>query len=158
MAQSKGRTQQYEGFFLVSQAAAQDLAACVDHITELVKRGHGDIIAFKKWDERRLAYEIQNHKRGVYFLVYFKADPAELADIERVANLSETVIRFMITRADHLTDDEMHAQDDMAKLSDEAKLRAADDTDDAKNANAAPTQPDDDDAQQPAPAGATTES
>ncbi len=126
MAASKGRINSYEGFFLVSQSAAQDLKACVEHIAELIKRGQGEIVAFKKWDERRLAYEIQKHKRGVYFLVYFKADPANLSDIERVTNLSETVIRFIITRADHLTADQMQAADEMSRLMDEANVRDSD--------------------------------
>ena len=127
MAESKGRTNCYEGFFLASQAAAADLNACVEHVAELIKRGDGEIIAFQKWDERRLAYEIKKHKRGVYFLVYFKADPANLGDIERVANLSEQLLRFMITRVEHLTEDQMRGKDDLARLMDEAKLRGSND-------------------------------
>ena len=148
MAASKGRINFYEGFFLASQAAAQDLKACVDHIAELIKRGEGEIVAFQKWDERRLAYEIKNHKRGVYFLVYFKADPANLGDIERVANLSETLLRFMITRVEHLTEDEMRAKDDMSRLLDEANLRSS------ENADAEPSHAPADDAGADVPADA----
>ncbi len=126
MAESKGRTSYYEGMFLVSQASAQDLAACVAHIEEIILRGQGEIIAFKKWDERRLAYELDGNKRGVYFLVYFSADPAFMHDIERLSNLSETILRYIVTRNEHLTMDEMKAQDARQQLTDEAKLRSND--------------------------------
>lgn len=125
MPESKGRSYNYEGFFLVSQAAAQDLASCVQHLTDTILRGKGELIALRKWDERRLAYEIENHKRGVYFLAYFSADPAFMGDVERLSNLSETVLRFIYTRADHLSMDEMQSQNQIAQLNDEAKLRDA---------------------------------
>ena len=125
MSESKGRSYNYEGFFLVSQAAAQALSSCVEHLTDTIGRGKGEMIALRKWDERRLAYEINNHKRGVYFLSYFSADPAFMGDVERLCNLSETIERFIFTRADHLSADEMQSHNQMAQLSDEAKLRAA---------------------------------
>jgi small subunit ribosomal protein S6 len=126
MPESKGRRYNYEGFFLVSQAAAADLSACVEHLTETIGRGQGELIALRKWDERRLAYEINNHKRGVYFLAYFNADPAFMTDVERLSNLSETIERFIFTRADHLSMDEMQAHNQIAQLNDEAKLRKDD--------------------------------
>jgi hypothetical protein len=47
-----------------------------------------------------------------------------MAEIERACNLSEGIIRVLITRADHLTMDEMKAADDAKGLEMEAKLRA----------------------------------
>jgi len=134
MAESKGRRSYYEGMFLVSQATAQDLAGCVEHITEAVSRAHGEVIALRKWDERRLAYEIKKFKRGVYFLAYFEADPAFIGDAERFLNLSETMLRFMITKVEHMTEDQMRAQDDSARLRDEARVKGQE----APSAPAAP--------------------
>jgi small subunit ribosomal protein S6 len=124
MAESKGRKNNYEAMFLVSQAAAHDLGACVDHIKEVLGRGKADIIAFKKWDERRLAYEINKQKRGVYFLTYFSADPVSIEVIERQSHLSSDILRVMVLRCDHLTEDEMRAADGQEQLADEVKLRA----------------------------------
>lgn len=118
------RVYQYEAMFLLSQAVAADLGAAVEHIKDIIARGHGEIVALRKWDERRLAYEIAGQKRGIYILVYFKAPNTDLAHIERDCNLSEKILRVMILRADHLSDDEMKAQDGRAELMAEAKLRA----------------------------------
>jgi small subunit ribosomal protein S6 len=121
----KKRTYNYEIMFLIGQAQAADLGAVIEHLKEiLVTRGHGEILAIKKWDERRLAFEIRGQKRGMYILCYAKLPGEDLAHVERDCNLSEKILRTLIIRADHLTLDEIKAHDDMQGLLTEAKLRA----------------------------------
>jgi small subunit ribosomal protein S6 len=118
------RTYKYEGLFLFPQSAVADLQGAADHVLEILHRSSADIISFKKWDERRLAFEIKGNKRGLYFLAYFKAKGSKLHQIERDCNLSEKLLRAMITRADHVTDEMMQAAEGRAQLADEIKLRA----------------------------------
>jgi small subunit ribosomal protein S6 len=118
------RTYTYEAMFLIGQAAASDLASAIEHIKEILARGHAELIAMRKWDERRLAFEIKKQKRGLYILTYFKAPNTSITHIERDCNLSEKILRVMILRADHLTMDEMLATDAREALDTEAKLRA----------------------------------
>ena len=115
----------YEGMFLLSQAQAADFAAGVAHVRSLIDKHGGSIIAMRKWDERRLAYEIKKQKRGVFLLAFFTAAAERMPEIERACNLSEGILRVLITRADHLTLDEMKAADDAKGLEMEAKLRAS---------------------------------
>ncbi len=118
------RVYQYEAMFLLSQAVAADLSAATDHIKEVLARASAEIIALKKWDDRRLAYEIAGQKRGIYILAYFKAAGPDVAKIERDSNLSEKIMRVLILRADHLTNDEMLNADGRKELDVEAKLRS----------------------------------
>lgn len=118
------RVYNYEAMFLIGQAVAADLKGAIDHITEILGRGHAQILAMRKWDERRLAYEIRGQKRGMYILVYFKAPGPDVAHIERDCNLSEKIMRALILRADHMTEDQMKAADAKKELETEAKLRA----------------------------------
>lgn len=118
------RVYQYEAMFIIGQSQAADLAGVITHINEILSRGHAEIIAMKKWDERRLAYEIRGQKRGLYILVYFKAPGVDVAHIERDCNLSEKLLRTMILRADHLTAEEMQSADGRKELDIEAKMRA----------------------------------
>ncbi len=118
------RVYAYEAMFLVSQAAAADLSGVVAHINEILSRAKATLIAMKKWDERRLAYEIKSQKRGLYVLAYFKAPNTSVAGIERDCNLSEQIMRALILRADHLTEDEMRAADARDALETEARMRA----------------------------------
>jgi len=132
MAESKGRNHNYEAMFLISERKA-DLATGVEHIKHLFGRANVETIAMSKWDERRLAFEIDKQKRGIYVLAYFSADPVSIVGLERDANLSEIIMRFMILRADHLTVEEMQATDARTELETEIKLRS----DEAAKAEAA---------------------
>jgi small subunit ribosomal protein S6 len=118
------RTANYEGLFLLSQAEGTNLAAASEHIGSLLTRRGATIIAMKKWDERRLAYEINKQRRGTYILAYFNSPTAALQEIERDCNLSEVIMRQIIIRADHLSEDEMRAADGREELRTEAALRS----------------------------------
>jgi len=114
----------YELMFLLRQSASADLGASVEHIRDLLAKAEGELIALKKWDERRLAFEIKKQKRGVYILAYATLPTANIASLERSLNLSETVLRWIIVRVDQLSIEEMQAVDAQQELSDEIKLRA----------------------------------
>jgi small subunit ribosomal protein S6 len=115
----------YEIMFLIGQAQAADLTSVIDHINEIFGRSGIEVIAMRKWDERRLAYEIKKQKRGLYILAYVKAPARNMPMFERDTNLSEKILRVMVLRADHLTEDEMRAADGREDLQTEAKLRAS---------------------------------
>ncbi|MFO0874789.1 MAG: 30S ribosomal protein S6 [Phycisphaerales bacterium] len=119
------RIHPYEALVLFPQSAGADLAGCLDHLREILSRADAELLALKKWDERRLAYDIRGNKRGIYFLAYFKAKSSALVGIERDLNLSERVLRSLVARADHMTEDQMRAADGQQQLADEIKLRAS---------------------------------
>jgi small subunit ribosomal protein S6 len=121
----ESRTAYYEGMFVFPQSQTADLRGAADHIREVIARGDGELIAIKKWDERRLAYSIKNHNRGLYILTYFSAPTSSLAGIERDCNLSEVMIRSLVTRADHLAEEDMRALDASQDLESEADGRGS---------------------------------
>ncbi len=115
----------YEGLFLLnSQALATDFSAGLDHLRSILDRSEAEVIVMKKWAERRLAYKIKSQKRGVYILVYFKAAPKEIAQIERRCNLSEMIIRSMVISAEHMGETELELAKRDSELATEEKLRS----------------------------------
>lgn len=118
------RIYQYEAMFLFGQSAAADLAGCVAHLHEILGRASAEIIAMRKWDDRRLAYEVEGNKRGTYILCYFKAANDSMGGFERDCNLSEKLLRHLVLRADHMTLEQMQAADARRELELEAKMRA----------------------------------
>ncbi len=89
----------YEAMFIVDSALAKDdytksEQACLECIT----RHGGEVVKAIKWDDRRLAYEINGVKRGTYILVHFNAEGDAIARIERQVQLSEVILRVLITR------------------------------------------------------------
>jgi small subunit ribosomal protein S6 len=121
---SEIRINTYEALFLFPQSASADLQSAVGHVEEIMSRNKADIIALRKWDERRLAYDIKGNKRGVYFLAYFKADARNLEGIDRDCRLSERLLRSLVTRADHVPAEEIATHEGRQQLADEINLRA----------------------------------
>lgn len=118
------RTYAYEAMFLLSQSVAADFAGAIAHLNDVLSRAGAELLAMQKWDERRLAYEVDKQRRGVFILAYFKAPADKIAGLERDCNLSEKIMRTLLLRADHLTEDEMRAFDQRTALETEARLRA----------------------------------
>lgn len=122
--ETMARTGVYECMFLASQAAAAQFGDLIQHINEIVARASGTVVAMRKWDERRLAYEIDKQKRGVYILAYVSCPTDMVAHLERDVTISEKLLRVLVVTADHLTEEEIASQDARQALADEAKFRA----------------------------------
>lgn len=135
MATSKGRSSCYEGMWIVAQNRMAELGDAIAFIRHTLERHGAEVLALRKWDERRFAYEMGKSKRGFYILTYFRCDPVAITAIDREANLSELVLRQMILKADHLTEDEMRASDAAGELEVEAKMRRERELERAASAN-----------------------
>ena len=99
----------YEGMFLLPAGASAELEKSLAMVRGIIERHEGQVLVIKKWDERKLAYEMRGHKRGLYILAYFKVPGRGIAGIERDVNLSEDILRVLVTHADHLNETEMAA-------------------------------------------------
>ena len=93
----------YEAMFLMDPALAVDLPAAEAEIRRILDRAEAEVLGLVKWDERRLAYPIRKHKRGLYMLSYFKAAHDRIVDIDRDVRLSETVIRALVLAKEAIT-------------------------------------------------------
>ncbi len=100
---------QYEAMFLYGPTAAQDFEAAQKNVRAIVERHGGKVLVLKKWDERKLAYEIKKQKRGTYIICYYTGPGASVGAIERDVNLSDDILRVLVTKADHLNETEMAA-------------------------------------------------
>lgn len=65
---------------------------------EIVTKTGGTIDNLDIWGRRRLAYEIQKKSEGIYAVVNFTASPETAAELDRVLNLNESVMRTKIIR------------------------------------------------------------
>jgi small subunit ribosomal protein S6 len=113
MAKKKTETEveknQYEAMFLLPAGATAEMDKSLAAVKGIIERHAGDVVVLKKWDERKLAYEIKAQKRGLYIIAYFNAPAAAVSAIERDVNLSEDILRVMVTDAEHMNKDEMAA-------------------------------------------------
>ncbi len=116
----------YEGLFLVdSGQAAADWKQVTGAIETILSRSESEVISLRKWDDRRLAYEIDKKNRGTFILVYFDCDPGRISSMERDVQLSEKVVRVLILRTDRMTAEMMDKPTPAMVESAAAEARAA---------------------------------
>ena len=98
----------YEAMFLIDPAlAAQDWDGVNQTIRTILERAEAEIVSMRKWDERKLAYNIRGRTRGTYILCYFRAGGDKIWEIERDVRLSERIMRVLVLNAEHMTQEDV---------------------------------------------------
>ena len=98
----------YEAMFLLdSSKVAVSWEESERHVHSILTKHNSEIVASRQWDERRLAYPVDGHKKGTYLLAYFRADGSKLHDIVADCRLSDVVLRELVLKVhpklvDHL--------------------------------------------------------
>jgi small subunit ribosomal protein S6 len=83
--------------FLVDSAlATADWEGTLAFVENILKRADAEVVAIRKWGERKLAYDIDHKTRGTYIMAYFKADGRRITGIEKDVQLSEKIMRVLI--------------------------------------------------------------
>jgi small subunit ribosomal protein S6 len=91
----------YECMFLLDpNKVAGDIPAAAKQIQSVFERNQAEILAGRPWDERRLAYPVRGHKKGLYYLTYIRTEGKNLATIESDFALNEMVLRSLVVRID----------------------------------------------------------
>jgi len=107
----------YEGMFLVDSAlAGADWNRVISLIEKIFERAGAEVISLKKWDERRLAYEINHKDRGTYILTYFRVDGSMIQSIERDVRLSEDLLRVLILNAEVMSSEDIEKETPVGKI------------------------------------------
>ena len=76
------------------------LKKLTEQYLEIVTKEGGSVDGTDYWGRRKLAYEIQGNTEGNYVVVNYTAEPATSDELDRLLNLSESVIRTKILRKD----------------------------------------------------------
>lgn len=91
----------YEGMFILEPGRyARDPGAVTQQVADLIGQQGGTVLAARLWDERKLAYPIKGHKKGIYWLTYFKMPGEGLAALERQCEINDDILRKLVLRVD----------------------------------------------------------
>jgi small subunit ribosomal protein S6 len=82
-------------FLLDPNKVSGDIPAAAQQLHTVLERHHAEVLASRQWDERRLAYPIKGHKKGLYYLTYFRTEGKNLIEIERDFALNEMILRTL---------------------------------------------------------------
>ncbi|MDA3967063.1 MULTISPECIES: 30S ribosomal protein S6 [Helicobacter] len=89
----------YETMFIVKPTLTQEeINQKIDFYKATILNHNGEISATLDMGMRNLAYEIKKNKRGYYFVIYFKADPSLVLELERLYRINEDILRFIVIK------------------------------------------------------------
>ena len=91
----------YECMFIINCASGDDAAkATVEKFTSTIE-ANAEIVEVAEWGRRRLAYPIDDMNEGYYIVFTFKSEGAFPAELQRLANIDETIMRCMVLKLEY---------------------------------------------------------
>lgn len=119
-------------FILDSNRYARDPGGVSGAIPEMVESLQGEVLANRLWNEQRLAYPINGHRKGTYWLTYFRLESTRLNEFNRACQLNDNILRNLTLKVDARLVDTLvdHA---LGKVTAPASDGADDDSDDSSD-------------------------
>ncbi|MBB4826957.1 small subunit ribosomal protein S6 [Sporosarcina luteola] len=92
----------YEIMYIIRPTVEDEAKkALIERFNEILTSNGAEIIESKEWGKRRLAYEIDDLREGYYQLVTANATTEAIDEFNRLANINESIIRYMAVRLDN---------------------------------------------------------
>ena len=89
----------YEVMVILDAGLEEDsIRPVLDRVTELVQSRGGTQGRVDRWGKRRFAYELNHRSEGYYVLIEISAEPATIAELDRMLSLADEVIRHKTIR------------------------------------------------------------
>lgn len=72
----------------------------IDRFNSILTDNGAEVIESKDWEKRRLAYEINGFREGIYHIVKVSAPSSASAinEFDRLAKINDDIVRHMIVR------------------------------------------------------------
>ena len=91
-------TNKYEVSLVLSVANGDEAVnALKEKFNDLIAK-NGTVENVDEWGKRRLAYPINDETEGYYIFTTMTSEPALPAELERIAGITEGVLRIMVIR------------------------------------------------------------
>ena len=91
-------TNNYETMLVFSVANGEEAVnALVEKFKSLIE-AHGAIETVDVWGNRKLAYPINYETEGYYVLVNYSSEPEFPAELDRIVNITEGVLRSLTVK------------------------------------------------------------
>ena len=133
----------YECLFLLDpNQYARDPSGAMKVVDDLVREAGGEILVSRLWAEQKLAYPIQGHRKGTYWLTFFRMPPENVSGFNRACRIHALVLRHLVTKVDPRLVDALvaHARGERLPEEDQEPAGAADSAADV--GSPAPAEPD----------------
>ena len=92
-------SEKYEAMIVFSlKKDEEQIKALTEKFSDLIK-ANGTLTNIDEWCKRKLAYEINYESEGYYVLYNFESKPDFPAELERVINITDGVLRSVVVLA-----------------------------------------------------------
>lgn len=91
---------QYEVAVLYHPDLEVDLEKATSRVEKIFKDNGGKVINADNWGKRKLAYDIKKCESAIYVIYTVDFPPANVRKVETTLNITDEVIRFLITKPD----------------------------------------------------------
>ena len=89
----------YEVMVILDAGLEDDvIRSVVDRAVELIRSRGGNPGRVDRWGKRRFAYEMRHRNEGYYVVIEATAEPAVMAELDRVLFLADEVLRHKVIR------------------------------------------------------------
>lgn len=76
--------------------------ALVDRFDSILKDNGAEVLESKLWGKRRLAYEIQDFREGIYHIVKVSSENVEaINEFDRLAKINGDILRHMVVKEEN---------------------------------------------------------
>ena len=69
-------------------------------ISEIIENNDGKVIEQGVWQQRKLAYQVEGHKEGIYTITTFEGSSELPNEVDRVLKISDDVIRHKVLKGE----------------------------------------------------------
>ncbi len=89
----------YELIYVIAPDIDEEGQATLQNkLTGIVEQGQGQVAEIKEWGKQRLAYEINDHREGIYTEIHFSGDGDVVAELDRIIKITEGFLRHIVVR------------------------------------------------------------
>jgi small subunit ribosomal protein S6 len=122
LADAPNTSREYETIYILRPGTTNEGVAEVNlRVRGIIENMGGKILKVDNWGKRRLAYEIEKERKGIYLHWSYLATRGVVDEIERNMRMLDSVIRYMSVKVDANIEPEGRA----TEVDEEAYQRAA---------------------------------
>ena len=92
----------YELLYIIDPSLEEEpRKELVARFNALIEQHEGKVEKAEEWGKRRLAYLVDDKPEGYYVLINFSAPAVFPKELERIMEIDDNVMRYLITRVEH---------------------------------------------------------
>ncbi|MDA8169262.1 MAG: 30S ribosomal protein S6 [Nitrospiraceae bacterium] len=89
----------YENSVILDETLSEEgLRQAIEKIKSVMQEAGAQVIKADEWGVRKLAYELNKHKKGFYVLFLFKAPSSAIKKLEELYKVFDPVMKFMVIK------------------------------------------------------------